>query len=137
MSSSATLSEFAQGLKTETAFDVLAVAKRLKSQGKDVVELQIGDSPFSTTSHAKQAGIQAIEKGQTHYCPSQGLPDFREAIAENYSREMGVSVGPENVVVGAVKPLLPDDFTDQVQESFRFFRETRQQLGDRLDTIGE
>jgi aspartate aminotransferase len=95
-----TLSNFARGLSAETAFDVLAVAKRLKRQGKDVVELQIGDSPFPTTRHAREAGLRAIEQGQTHYCASLGLPEFRETIARNYRKEFGVEVGPENVVVG-------------------------------------
>jgi aspartate aminotransferase len=94
------LSSFSRGLKAETAFDVLAVAKRLKAGGKDVVELQIGDSPFSSTRSAVAAGIKAIEDGATHYCPSPGLPSFREAIARNYQREFGVTIGPENVVVG-------------------------------------
>jgi aspartate aminotransferase len=95
-----TLSSFARGLSAETAFDVLAVAKRLKSQGKDVVELQIGDSSFPTTRHAREAGLRAIEQGQTHYCASLGLPEFRETIARNYRKEFGVEIGPENVVVG-------------------------------------
>jgi aspartate aminotransferase len=95
-----TLSTFARSLTAETAFDVLAVAKKLKAQGKDVVELQIGDSPFASTRHARQAGIQGIEDNATHYCTSLGLPAFREAIAANYRREFRVEVGPENVVVG-------------------------------------
>src|SRR5262249_54036620 len=53
------LSAFAQRLKPETAFDVLAVAKRLQAQGKDVIELQIGDSPFPSPHHALTAGVQA------------------------------------------------------------------------------
>jgi aspartate aminotransferase len=96
----ATLSRFAAGLTAETAFDVLAVAKRLKAQGKDVIELQIGDSPFPTTKHAVAAGLRAIEDGATHYCASLGIPEFREAIAENYRREFGVAVTPAHVVVG-------------------------------------
>ncbi|MHB1424941.1 MAG: pyridoxal phosphate-dependent aminotransferase [Gemmataceae bacterium] len=95
-----TLSNFARGLTAETAFDVLAVAKRLKAAGKDVVELQIGDSPFPSTRHAVAAGLRAIESGATHYCASPGLPEFRETIAHNYQREFGVRIGPENVVVG-------------------------------------
>lgn len=95
-----TLSQFARGLAAETAFDVLAVAKRLKAAGKDVIELQIGDSPFGTTRHAAAAGHRAIEQGATHYCPSPGIASFREAIARNYAREYGVTIGPENVVVG-------------------------------------
>src|SRR5262245_19571289 len=94
------LSAFARGLSAETAFDVLAVARRLKARGKDVVELQIGDSPFPSTTHARRAGIQAIETGETHYCPSPGLTSFREAVARNYHREYGVSIAAENVVVG-------------------------------------
>jgi aspartate aminotransferase len=95
-----TLSQFARGLSTETAFDVLAVAKRLKAQGKDVIELQIGDSPFSSTASALDAGAKAISAGQTHYCPSMGLMSFRETVAANYKKEYGITIGPENVVVG-------------------------------------
>jgi aspartate aminotransferase len=95
----ATLSQFARGLSTETAFDVLAVAKRLKAQGKDVIELQIGDSPFPSTARAIDAGLQAIRDGQTHYCPSMGLMSFREAVAANYAKEYGIAIKAENVVV--------------------------------------
>jgi aspartate aminotransferase len=94
-------SAFARNLTAETAFDVLAVAKRLKAAGKDVVELQIGDSPFNSTRSALEAGGQAIRDHNTHYCGSLGLPSFREAIAKNYSREFGVPVTAENIVVGS------------------------------------
>jgi aspartate aminotransferase len=93
-------SAFARGLTGETAFDVLAVAKRLKAAGKDVIELQIGDSPFPSTKSALAAGVKAITDGQTRYCPSMGLPEFREVIAETVRKEFGVPAGPENVVVG-------------------------------------
>lgn len=93
-------SSFVNGLKAETAFDVLAVAKQLKAKGKDVVELQIGDSPFPSTKSALEAGVKAIHDGATHYCPSLGLPSFREAAAANFQREFGVTVKAENVVVG-------------------------------------
>src|SRR5947209_11476651 len=95
-----TLSSFARGLTSETAFDVLAVARRLKDFGKDVIELQIGDSPFPSTRHARAAGLRAIEDGATHYGPSLGLPAFREAAARNYAREYGVELTAANVVVG-------------------------------------
>src|SRR5262245_43088695 len=94
------LSQFARGLSTETAFDVLAVARRLKTQGKDVIELQIGDSPFNSTHSALEAGAQAIKNNQTHYCASLGIPSFREAVAANYKKEYGIDVQAENVVVG-------------------------------------
>lgn len=93
-------STFARGLTGETAFDVLAVAKKLKAGGKDVIELQIGDSPFPTTKSALAAGAKAIADGQTHYCASMGLSEFREVIAETVRKEFNIPAGPENVVVG-------------------------------------
>src|SRR5437660_5615368 len=94
-------SSFARNLTAETAFDVLAVAKRLKSQGKDVIELQIGDSPFASTRQAAVAGIRAIQEQHTHYCASLGLPSFRETVAQSYFHEFGVPVTADNVVVGS------------------------------------
>ncbi len=98
--SSVHISQFAQTLHAESAFDVLAVAQRLKARGKDVIELQIGDSPFSSSRSALAAGVEAIHAGATHYCPSLGLTSFRETVARNYRREFGVDVGPENIVAG-------------------------------------
>lgn len=93
------LSEFAKSLTVETAFSVLAIAKTLKAQGKDVVELEIGDSPFDSTASAKLTGIEAIQKNQSHYCPSPGLPDFRETAARFVKQEFGIPAEAKNVVV--------------------------------------
>lgn len=97
---SVTLSQFARNLNVETAFTVLAVAKQLKAKGKDVVELEIGDSPFPSTAHAKQAGEQAIKDDQSHYCPSPGLPEFRETAARFVRDEFHIPAEGRNVVVG-------------------------------------
>lgn len=96
----ASLSNFATSVKAETAFTVLAIAKRLIAQGKDVIELEIGDSPFSTPEVVVEAGIQAIRDGRTHYGPSVGIPEFREAAAEYVHREYGLSVAAENIIAG-------------------------------------
>jgi aspartate aminotransferase len=111
---SITLSQFARGLSAETAFDVLAVARRLERQGKDVVELQIGDSPFPSPAHARAAGVRAIESHASHYCPSLGLPEFRDVIAANYRREYGVEVTAENVVVGPGAKVFEQFFCEAV-----------------------
>jgi aspartate aminotransferase len=95
-----TLSTFARNLNVETAFTVLAVARSLKSRGKDVVELEIGDSPFESTASAKAAGHEAIRENQSHYCPSPGLPAFREAAALFVRDEFGIPAQAENIVVG-------------------------------------
>ena len=111
---SITLSQFAQGLTAETAFDVLAVAQRLKAQGKDVVELQIGDSPFPSPRAARAAGLRALQEGATHYCPSLGLPAFREAVAANYRREYGIEVTADNVVIGPGAKVFEQFFCEAV-----------------------
>ncbi len=95
------LSSLVEKLTAETAFTVLAIARALKAQGKDVVELEIGDSPFPSTPNAKRAGIRAIEENQTGYCPSLGLPEFRHVAARFVSAEFGYSVSAENIVVGS------------------------------------
>lgn len=97
---SATLSQFAQSLSVESAFTVLAIAKALKADGKDVVELEIGDSPFDTTASAKESGVAAINDNQSHYCPSPGIPEFREAAADFVKSEFGIPAKPSNIVAG-------------------------------------
>ena len=94
------LSQFTKSLTVETAFTVLAVAKALKAKGKDVVELEIGDSPFDSTASAKLSGTQAIANNQSHYCPSPGLPEFRDAAAKFVREEFGIPAEAKNVVVG-------------------------------------
>jgi aspartate aminotransferase len=71
---------------------VLAIAKRLMAAGKDVIELEIGDSPFSTPPKAIEAGVQAIRDGHSRYGPSLGIMDFGKAAAEYVNREYGLSV---------------------------------------------
>lgn len=93
-------SQFAASVTTEIAFDVLVAARRLKAAGKDVVELEIGDSPFPTATHAAEAGIQAIRDGHCRYGPSAGLSEFRAAAAEYVNEHYGLSVSAEHVVAG-------------------------------------
>lgn len=93
-------SRFAVSVGAETAFSVLAVAKRLTAAGKDVIELEIGDSPFPTPPRALEGGVAAIRAGHSHYAPSLGLPEFRKAAAEYVNREYGLSATLDHVVVG-------------------------------------
>ncbi len=95
------LSELAGHLSAETAFTVLALARALTAKGKDVVELEIGDSPFPSTPHAKAAGIAAIEANRTNYGPSLGLPEFRAAAARSLKSEFAIDVGAEHIVVAS------------------------------------
>jgi aspartate/methionine/tyrosine aminotransferase len=101
------LSEGLARLGTETAFSVLARAKELERAGRDVIHLEIGEPDFATPAHICEAAAQALRDGQTHYCPSAGIPELREAAAEFLSRTRGIAVDPANVLVGTgAKPFL-------------------------------
>jgi aspartate/methionine/tyrosine aminotransferase len=86
-------------LGTETAFEVLNKARALEAQGKSIVHLEIGEPDFDTPANVVDAGIDALRKGWTHYGPSAGLPELRQALAEYVSRTRGVKVTPDEVVV--------------------------------------
>lgn len=86
-------------LGTETAFEVLARARALEKQGKDIVHLEIGEPDFDTPANIVEAAVGALHKGYTHYGPSAGLPDLRDAIAADVGRSRGIQVKPEEVVV--------------------------------------
>jgi aspartate/methionine/tyrosine aminotransferase len=93
------LSERMSRLGTETAFNVLARAKALEAQGRDIVHLEIGEPDFDTPANIVEAGANAYKSGWTHYTPAAGIPPLREAIAKNAGDLRGLAVAPENVVV--------------------------------------
>src|SRR5438552_2945631 len=93
------LAERMSRLGTETAFEVLNKARALERQGKEIIHLEIGEPDFDTPKNIVEAGVQALHQGWTHYGPSAGLPDLRQAIAEYVSRSRGVEVASDEVVV--------------------------------------
>jgi aspartate aminotransferase len=93
------LAERMSRLGTETAFEVLNKARALERQGKNIIHLEIGEPDFDTPENVVEAAVQALHKGWTHYGPSAGLPELRQAIAEEVSRTRGVDVKSEEVVV--------------------------------------
>ncbi len=86
-------------LGTETAFEVLAKAKKLEAEGKKIIHLEIGEPDFDTPENISNAAIDAIKKGFTHYNPSPGLPELRQTIADYMSKTRGLNFTPEEVVV--------------------------------------
>jgi aspartate/methionine/tyrosine aminotransferase len=86
-------------LGTETAFEVLNKARALERQGKSVIHLEIGEPDFDTPANVVEAGITALRGGWTHYGPSAGQPELRQAVAEYVSRTRGVKVSNDEVVV--------------------------------------
>jgi len=93
------LAERMSRLGTETAFEVLNKARALERQGKEIVHLEIGEPDFDTPANIVEAGVEALHKGWTHYGPSAGLPELRQAIAQEVSRSRGVQVASDEVVV--------------------------------------
>jgi aspartate/methionine/tyrosine aminotransferase len=91
----------------ESAFDVLVKARALEATGRSVIHLEIGEPDFATPAHVVEAAKRALDEGWTHYGPTQGLPDLREAIARHISETRGISVGAERVcVVPGGKPII-------------------------------
>jgi aspartate aminotransferase len=86
-------------LGTETAFSVLARAKALEAEGRDIIHLEIGEPDFDTPEHIIEAGCKALREGHTHYTPTAGIPELRKAIAVDVARSRGTEVDPEQVVV--------------------------------------
>jgi aspartate aminotransferase len=101
------LAERMSRLGTETAFEVLNKARALERQGKNIIHLEIGEPDFDTPKNIVEAAVDALHKGWTHYGPSAGLPELRQAIAEEVSRTRRVEVkSDEVVVVPGGKPII-------------------------------
>jgi aspartate/methionine/tyrosine aminotransferase len=86
-------------LGTEGAFVVLAKARRLEAEGKNIVHLEIGEPDFATPDNIVEAGISAMQNGYTHYTPASGIFEAREAVAGFVSRTLSTQVDPSEVVL--------------------------------------
>ena len=86
-------------LGTETAFEVLIRARALEAQGRDIIHLEIGEPDFDSPENVVEVGVKALKGGWTHYSPSAGLPQLREAIAKEITRSRGIPCSSDEVVV--------------------------------------
>ena len=86
-------------LGTETAFDVLARANALMAEGRDIINLGIGQPDFKTPDHIVEAGVKALRDGHHGYTPANGILPLREAVAADLNRRHGAEVDPDNVVI--------------------------------------
>ncbi len=74
-------------------------SRELRAQGKDIINLSVGEPDFPSPPHVKEAAIQAIEEDFTHYPPVPGIPELREAIAEKFKRDNNLVYKPSQIVV--------------------------------------
>ena len=101
------LAERMSRLGTETAFEVLARAKALEAQGRNIVHLEIGQPDFDTPQYIKDAACQALADGFTGYGPSAGLMEARERYAKYIADTRGMKVSADEVVITpGAKPIL-------------------------------
>src|SRR5437667_3085057 len=101
------LADRAFGLGTESAFEVLAKAKKLEAQGKHIVHLDIGEPDFITPKNICEAAIKSIQNGDTHYTPSAGIFELRQVIADYVSKTRELKFEADNIVVTpGAKPIM-------------------------------
>ncbi len=86
-------------LGTETAFEVLARANALAAQGRDIINLGIGQPDFKTPAHIVEAAVKALRDGHHGYTPAQGIPELREAVAADLAARHGAAVDPGQVLI--------------------------------------
>ena len=96
-----------RALETETPFEALAKAKALEKEGKKIIHLEIGEPDFDTPKNIKEAAEKAINAGYTHYTPSAGMLELRQAVADYISTTRKLDVKPEEVVITpGAKPVM-------------------------------
>lgn len=104
---SSTFAKRMSRLGTESAFEVLAKAKSLEAQGKNIIHLEIGQPDFSTPMNVCEAAFKAMKEGHTGYCPSAGLPEFRDVVAQHISDTRRIEIHPDEVTVTpGAKPII-------------------------------
>ena len=86
-------------LGTETAFSVLARANKLASEGKNIINLGIGQPDFQTPEHIVEAGIKALRDGHHGYTQSTGIPQLREAVSDDIERRHKVNISPDQILI--------------------------------------
>ena len=86
-------------LETETAFTILAKANKLQSEGKNIINLGIGQPDFLTPKNIVEAAIKALRDGHHGYTPSNGIIELREAVSKHIYKNYNSKVSPDNILI--------------------------------------
>ncbi len=87
--------------------EIFTLCSKLKDQGQEIIDLSIGEPDFDTPEHIKEAGIKAINDGNTKYTPVVGAMALRSAICRKFGRDNGIDYTPDQILVeSGLKPLL-------------------------------
>src|SRR5512142_790516 len=93
------ISKRAASLSPSLTLAIDSKAKQMKAEGQDVVGFGAGEPDFDTPQHIKEAAIKALNAGFTKYTPASGIPELRQAIADKFKRENGLTYKPSQIIV--------------------------------------
>lgn len=93
------LADRLQNIAPFHVMDLLAKAKQMQTEGRDVIHLEVGEPDFSTPSPIVEAGIEALKQGKTHYTSATGIPELKRAISQFYQTRYGKKVNSEQIVI--------------------------------------
>ncbi len=88
-----------EGLTPFYVMEILELAKELEKRGEEIIHMEVGEPDFQTSPIIKEAVKKAIDRGETFYTNSMGIPELRESVAEHYKNQYGIDVDPENVLI--------------------------------------
>lgn len=94
-----TISRIIQALEPSATIAMAGKAREIKAAGKTVYDFTLGEPDFATPAHICGAAARAMEAGQTHYTPSSGIAELRQAIARQYQQRHGLEYSPQQVIV--------------------------------------
>src|SRR5688500_12933342 len=93
------LSRLVTEMQESATLKMAKLARELKAQGKDVIDLSLGEPDFDTPNHVKEAAKKALDDGYTKYTPVNGLLELREAIVRKFSRDNALQYSANQIVV--------------------------------------
>src|SRR5947207_9175702 len=93
------ISKRAASLAPSLTLAIDSKAKQLKAEGLDVVGFGAGEPDFDTPQHIKDAAIKALNEGFTKYAPASGIPELRQAVADKFKRENGLTYKPSQIII--------------------------------------
>src|SRR5579871_1577170 len=93
------ISKMAAAVQPSATLAAGAKARQLKAEGINVYDFSLGEPDFNTPEHICAAALKAMQKGQTHYTPANGIPELRAAVARYYQKTYGISYSPEQVLI--------------------------------------
>jgi len=88
-----------QNISESATIRISNLASDLKQQGKDVISFSLGEPDFNTPKHICEAAKASLDRGDTHYTPSPGIPELRQAIAEKLRKENKIEADKNNIIV--------------------------------------